>query len=68
MLQVQEQHEKEEGSLKEIERLRLHLVNVEENYTQELVRAEEQVKELQLRLSQADERVKSSSTAYTSAR
>lgn len=43
-------------------------MSVEENYTQEMVRAEQQVKELQLRLSQADERVKTSSTAYTSAR
>lgn len=53
---------------KELERLRSHLVSVEDNYTQEMVRAEEQVKELQQRLSQADERVKNSSTAYTSAR
>uniref|UniRef100_A0A1B6DP96 GRIP domain-containing protein n=1 Tax=Clastoptera arizonana TaxID=38151 RepID=A0A1B6DP96_9HEMI len=65
--EVQEQHERDQGNLKEIERLRMHLVNVEETYTQELVRAEEQIKELQLRLGQADERVKTSSTAYTSA-
>ncbi|XP_075211905.1 uncharacterized protein LOC142319004 isoform X2 [Lycorma delicatula] len=65
--EVQEHHEKEISLAKEVERLRTHLVNVEDNYTQEMVRAEEQVKELQQRLSQADERVKNSSTAYTSA-
>lgn len=67
-IQVQEHHEKELSLAKEIERLRDHLVNVEENYTQEMVKAEEQLKELQQRLSLADERVKNSSTAYTSAR
>lgn len=65
--EVQEQHEKEANLVRELERLRSHLMSVEENYTQEMVRAEQQVKELQLRLSQADERVKTSSTAYTSA-
>lgn len=65
--EVQEQHEKETNLVRELERLRSHLMSVEENYTQEMVRAEQQVKELQLRLSQADERVKTSSTAYTSA-
>lgn len=65
--EVQEQHEKETNLVRELERLRSHLMSVEENYTQEMVRAEQQVKELQSRLSQADERVKTSSTAYTSA-
>jgi hypothetical protein len=54
--------------LKELERLRLHLVAVEEGYTQEALNAEEQVKELQNKLAQAEERIKNSSTAYTSAR
>ncbi|RZF45372.1 hypothetical protein LSTR_LSTR002815 [Laodelphax striatellus] len=64
--EVQEQHEKEASLTKEIERLREHLVNVEDNYTQEMVKAEEKVQELQQRLSQANEKVKNSSTAYTS--
>lgn len=54
--------------LKELDRLRLHLVAVEEGYTQEALNAEEQVKELQNKLTQAEERIKNSSTAYTSAR
>jgi len=66
--QVQEQCEKECVLLKELERLRLHLVAVEEGYTQEALNAEEQVKELQNKLAQAEERIKNSSTAYTSAR
>ncbi|XP_039280200.1 thyroid receptor-interacting protein 11 isoform X2 [Nilaparvata lugens] len=64
--EVQEQHEKEASLIKEIERLREHLVNVEDSYTQEMVKAEEKVQELQQRLSQANEKVKNSSTAYTS--
>ncbi|KAG8278202.1 Golgi organization [Homalodisca vitripennis] len=65
--EVSEQHEKEAGLLRELQRLRGHLVSVEENYTQEMVRAEQQVQELNQRLSVAEERAKSSSTAYTSA-
>jgi len=65
--EVQEQCEKECVLLKELERLRLHLVAVEEGYTQEALNAEEQVKELQNKLAQAEERIKNSSTAYTSA-
>jgi len=66
--QVQEQCEKECVLLKELERLRLHLVAVEEGYTQEALSTEEQVKELQNKLAQAEERIKNSSTAYTSAK
>jgi hypothetical protein len=68
MYQVQEQYEKESVLLKELERLRLHLVAVEEGYTQEALKTEEQVKDLQKKLAQAEERIKNSSTAYTSAR
>lgn len=68
MLQVSEQHEKEASLLRELERLRGHLVAVEDNYTQEMVKAEQQVQELNQRLSLAEDRAKSSSTAYTSAR
>nr|CAD7603507.1 unnamed protein product [Timema genevievae] len=65
--EIQEQREKESALLKELQRLRLHLVGVEEAYTQEALRAEEQLKELQGRLSLAEERIKNSSTVYTSA-
>lgn len=54
--------------LRELHRLRQHLVTVEVNYTQEMVKAEQQVQELTQRLTLAEERAKSSSTAYTSAR
>nr|CAD7447663.1 unnamed protein product [Timema bartmani] len=66
-MQKEEQREKESALLKELQRLRLHLVGVEEAYTQEALRAEEQLKELQGRLSLAEERIKNSSTVYTSA-
>lgn len=66
--QVSEQHEKEASLVRELERLRTHLVAVEDNYTQEMVRAEKQVSELTHRLTLAEERAKSSSTAYTSAK
>nr|CAD7269364.1 unnamed protein product [Timema shepardi] len=65
--EIQEQREKESALLKELQRLRLHLVGVEEAYTQEALRAEQQLKELQGRLSLAEERIKNSSTVYTSA-
>lgn len=68
LYQVQEQYEKESVLLKELERLRLHLVAVEEGYTQEALKTEEQVKDLQNKLAQAEERIRNSSTAYTSAR
>jgi hypothetical protein len=68
LYQVHEQCEKEDVLLKKLDMLRLHLVAVEESYTQEALKAEEQVKELQTKLANAEERIKNSSTAYTSAR
>ncbi|XP_023727359.1 thyroid receptor-interacting protein 11 isoform X4 [Cryptotermes secundus] len=65
--EVHEQCEKESVLLKQLDRLRLHLVAVEESYTQEALKAEEQVKDLQNKLVLAEERIKNSSTAYTSA-
>lgn len=67
-LQVSEQHEKESSLMRELQRLRGHLEAVEVTYTQEMVKAEQQVQELTQRLTLAEERAKSSSTAYTSAR
>lgn len=54
--------------MRELQRLRGHLEAVEVTYTQEMVKAEQQVQELTQRLTLAEERAKSSSTAYTSAR
>jgi hypothetical protein len=54
--------------MRELDRLRLHLVAIEESYTQEALKAEEQMKDLQNKLAHAEERIKNSSTAYTSAR
>lgn len=68
LYQVHEQCEKESVLLKQLDRLRLHLVSVEESYTQEALKAEEQVKDLQNKLALAEEKIKNSSTAYTSAR
>ncbi|XP_049774228.1 thyroid receptor-interacting protein 11-like isoform X2 [Schistocerca cancellata] len=65
--ELQEKKEKGITLQKELDRLREHLVTVEESYTQETLRAEQQVQSLQARLSSAEERLKCSSTAYTSA-
>ncbi|XP_066992383.2 thyroid receptor-interacting protein 11 isoform X2 [Anabrus simplex] len=59
--QLQERHSKEH------ERLRDHLLSIEEYYTNEALRSEALVKDLQSKLAQAEELLKHSSTAYTSA-
>ena len=67
-LKVQEQYEKESLHQKELDRLRKHLVEVEEIYTQEMLKAEAYAKEILNKLVQTEEQIKNSSTAYTSAR
>lgn len=67
-LQMQEQHEKEGILTRELERLRAHLMEVEETYTAETLRLEELVQDLQSKLNTAEERLRSVSTAHTSAR
>ncbi|XP_043259414.1 thyroid receptor-interacting protein 11-like isoform X2 [Colletes gigas] len=69
MLQHQftESQNKEANAAKELERLRTHLVEIESTYTEEALIAEETRNELEAKLLQAEEKVKSSSTAYTSA-
>ncbi|XP_063233896.1 thyroid receptor-interacting protein 11 isoform X2 [Bacillus rossius redtenbacheri] len=64
--EAQDLREKEAALRKELDRLRLHLVGVEDSYTQEALRLEGQVQDLRQQLLQAEERAKSSSTAYTS--
>lgn len=49
------------------ERLKQHLLHIEEEYTAELVKAEQNLQETQSKLRDAEDRVKSSASAYTSA-
>ncbi|KAL1123888.1 hypothetical protein AAG570_001658 [Ranatra chinensis] len=65
--QIDELAEKLSKSEGKLVTLKQHLVEVEENYSGELMVAREKVADLQARLVHADERVRSSSTAYTSA-
>ncbi|XP_052742860.1 thyroid receptor-interacting protein 11 isoform X2 [Bicyclus anynana] len=58
--------EQEQNSSRELERLRHHLVELEENYTQELMASEQKLCECQARLHQVEERAKQTSTVYTS--
>ncbi|KAI5705193.1 hypothetical protein M8J75_012850 [Diaphorina citri] len=51
----------------ENERLKQHLLKTEEDNTSELVKAEQTIQDLHVKLREAEERVKSSATAYTSA-
>lgn len=68
ILKVQGSKERESGLQKELERLRLHLISVEENYTQEALEQEEKINDLKNKLNLAEERMRNSSTAYSSAR
>ncbi|CAK9803880.1 Thyroid receptor-interacting protein 11 [Anthophora quadrimaculata] len=65
--QLNESQSKETNAAKELERLRTHLVEIESSYTEEALIAEETRKELEAKLQQAEEKMKSNSTAYTSA-
>ena len=49
--------------MRELERLRSHLLQIEDGYTQEALQAEEREKELRNRLASAEERALSSSSA-----
>lgn len=65
---MQEQHEKEGILTRELDRLRAHMMEVEETYTAEALRLEEQVHDLQGKLNVAEDRLRNVSTAHTSAR
>ncbi|XP_063919740.1 thyroid receptor-interacting protein 11-like [Zophobas morio] len=58
--------EKEQSLTKKLERLQAHLIEVEEHYTHELLRAEERNTELQAKVNEIEQREKNSSTMYTS--
>ncbi|KAK3749493.1 hypothetical protein QZH41_013466 [Actinostola sp. cb2023] len=55
------QKESQAKSSRELDRLREHLIQVEESYTREALEAEEREKELRIRLIQAEEQILSSS-------
>lgn len=58
--------EREQQLSKELERLKAHLIEREENYTQELLAAEEKIQSMQTKMAEIEEREKNSSTLYTS--
>jgi len=64
--QHQELKEKESNMRKELERLRIHLVEVEDHYTAEAVESEKTINEFKNKLSSAEEQLKNSSTIYKS--
>lgn len=64
--QLAELQTREEASLKEVERLRNHLVEKEVTHTEEALQSEEILKTLEAKLMQAEEKLKNSSTMYTS--
>ncbi|XP_011500517.1 PREDICTED: thyroid receptor-interacting protein 11-like [Ceratosolen solmsi marchali] len=66
-MQLTESQSKEAIALKEVERLRNHLVEMEANYMEEALQSEEIQKKLESRLMQVEETLKNSSTMYTSA-
>ncbi|KAK0098968.1 hypothetical protein PV326_011992 [Microctonus aethiopoides] len=65
--QLTDSQQRESAAAKELERLRSHLVEMEENYTEEALLIEQSKKELETKLLQAEETLKNSSTVYTSA-
>ncbi|XP_052122352.1 thyroid receptor-interacting protein 11 isoform X2 [Frankliniella occidentalis] len=65
--EMQEQHEKEAMLTRELDRLRAHMVEVEETYTAEALRLEEQAQDLQGKLNVAEGRLRNVATAHTSA-
>ncbi|CAH0546155.1 unnamed protein product [Brassicogethes aeneus] len=58
--------EREQSLLKELDRLKTHLIEVEETLTQELVEAERKNAELLSKVKDIEEKEKNSSTMYTS--
>lgn len=67
-LQVAHLSEREHRLVKECDRLRGHLVQIEEGYTREALEAEEREKQLRNRLAAADEKMLSSSSTVQNVR
>ena len=68
IFQIAKLQEKEAKLTREVERLRGHLLQIEDGYTQEAIAAEEREKELRNRLAAAEEKALSSSHAVHAAR
>ena len=66
--QYQKLGEQKQKLVREVERLRTHLLTVEEGYTHEALEAEEREKDLRTRLAAAEERVLSASTSVQNAK
>ncbi|XP_071795672.1 uncharacterized protein [Asterias amurensis] len=66
-MEVHGSQEREQRLVREVERLRGHLIEVEEGYTREALQAEEREKELRNRLVQAEDSARTSSSAVHSA-
>jgi len=60
--------EKEQRLVKECDRLRGHLVQIEESYTREALEAEEREKQLRNKLAAMEEKVLTSSSAMQNAK
>lgn len=60
--------EKNQNLTKDLERLRQHLLEIEEGHTQEVMTLQKSIDESKQRLADMEEQVKHSSTAYTSAK
>ena len=67
-IQIEKLKEREHKLNREVDRLRQHLLQIEEAYTQEALEAEEREKDLRNRLAGAEEQLLSSSTAVAHAR
>ena len=68
LFQITKLQEKEAKLTREVERLRGHLLQIEDGYTQEAIAAEEREKELRNRLAAAEEKALSSTHAVHAAR
>ena len=64
--QLMETQSKEASTVREIERLRSHLVEIETSHNEEALQSEEIQRTLEARLMQAEEKLKNSSSMYTS--
>lgn len=68
LCQLQHMRDKEQRLKLELERLRNHLLEVEDSYTREAVAAEDRETELRRRVAALEEKLATSSSAVESAR
>lgn len=68
LCQLQHMRDKEQRLKQELERLRNHLLEVEDSYTREAVAAEDRETELRRRVATLEEKLATSSSAVESAR